>query len=245
MDRYSVAVLFLSQGLVSAPWPVEVRVGMSATTVRIRLRPAGVPVVLVRSACSRKGPALGTDDIRAKLHAHVAKCVVRHEKADIELASGRMSDFYFDGRVATLTGESAALLAELVLAEAERLGATAVGGPTIGADPIVGATIALAATRGRKLKGFLVRKEPKARGLGKQVEGPSLDGERAILVEDTVTSGGSIVRAAEAVRREFPGCELAGAVTLVDREEGGAAALEAAGLPLSSIFARSDFPAAG
>jgi len=188
---------------------------------------------------------LGTEDTRAKLHAHVAACVVRHEKADIELASGRMSDFYFDGRVATLTGESAALLAELVLAEVDRLGATAVGGPTIGADPIVGATIALAASRGRNLKGFLIRKEPKKRGMGKQVEGPPLEGERAVLVEDTVTSGGSIIRAAEALRRECPGCEIAGAVTLVDREEGGAAALENAGLPLTAIFTRGDFPAAG
>jgi len=81
--------------------------------------------------------------------------------------------------------------------------------------------------------------------MGKQVEGPSLDGERAILVEDTVTSGGSIVRAAEALRREYPGCELLGAVTLVDREEGGAAALEEVGLPLTAVFTRSDFPAAG
>lgn len=184
------------------------------------------------------------DEARARLKTRVAACVIRHEKADIELASGRMSDFYFDGRVVTLTGESAALVAELVLAEAERLGATAVGGPTIGADPVVGAVIALAAARGRGLKGFLVRKEPKARGLGKQVEGPPLDGERAILVEDTVTSGGSIIRAAEAVRRECPTCELVGAVALVDREEGGVAALAEAGLPLTAIFTRSDFPAA-
>jgi orotate phosphoribosyltransferase len=194
---------------------------------------------------SRKERTLGTDDARAKLHAHVAACVVRHETADIELASGRMSDFYFDGRVATLTGESAVLLAELVLAEVERLGATAVGGPTIGADPIVGATIALAALRGKNLKGFLVRKEPKGRGMGKQVEGPPLEGERALIVEDTVTSGGTIVRAAEAVRREWPGCEIVGAVTLVDREEGGGAALKEAGLPLTAIFSRHDFPAAG
>jgi len=188
---------------------------------------------------------LGTDDTRTKLHAHVAACVVRHAKADIELASGRMSDFYFDGRVATLTGESAAMLAELVGAEVERLGATAVGGPTIGADPIVGATIALAATRGKNLKGFLVRKEPKGRGMGKQVEGPSLDGERALLIEDTVTSGGTFVRAAEAVRREYPKCELVGAVALVDREEGGVEALKKAGLPLTAIFKRGDFPSAG
>ncbi|MHC4503975.1 MAG: orotate phosphoribosyltransferase [Planctomycetota bacterium] len=182
-------------------------------------------------------------DIRAKLTPHVAECVVRHEKADIELASGRMSDFYFDGRIVTLKGESLALVAELVLAEAERAGATAVGGPTIGADPIVGATIALAASRGVKLKGFLIRKEPKSRGMKKQVEGPELAGERAILVEDTVTSGGSVVRAAEALRREHPDCEIAGAVVLVDREEGGREALEAAGIPLTAIFGRSDFPA--
>lgn len=193
----------------------------------------------------RKERSLGTDDTRAKLHAHVAACVVRHDKADIELASGRMSDFYFDGRVATLTGESAALIAELVLVEVERLGATAVGGPTIGADPIVGAAIAIAALRGKNLKGFLIRKEPKGRGMGKQVEGPPLDGERALLIEDTITSGGSIVRAAEAFRRECPKCEIVGALTLVDREEGGVAALEEAGLTLTAIFSRHDFPAAG
>jgi len=179
--------------------------------------------------------------VREALRPHVAACVVRHATADIALSSGRMSDFYFDGRTVTLCSESLALVAELALREVLRLGATAVGGPVIGADPIVGATLALAAARGVRLKGFLVRKEPKSRGLLKQVEGPRLAGERALLVEDTVTSGGSLLAAAEAVRREQPGCELVGAFALVDREEGGREALSAAGLALSAVFRKSEF----
>ena len=183
-------------------------------------------------------------EIRARLRAHVEGCVIRHATADIELASGRMSDFYFDGRIVTLTGESLELFARLGVHEHDRLGANAVGGPTIGADPVVGATIALAAARGKEIKGFLVRKEPKSRGMKTQVEGPALvKGDRALLVEDTVTTGGSLIRAAEALRREYPDCEIAGAVALVDREEGGAEALEEAGLPLVAIFKRSDFRA--
>jgi len=182
-------------------------------------------------------------DARERLKPHVAECVIRHATADIELASGKMSDFYFDGRIVTLTAEPLLLVAELVLAEAERICATAIGGPTIGADPIVGATLALAASRGKNYKGFLVRKEPKARGLKKQVEGPSLDGEKALLVEDTVTSGGSLVRAVEAVRREYPACGVAGTMAIVDRQEGGAEALARAGAPLAAIYTKSDFEA--
>ncbi len=189
---------------------------------------------------------MDSEELRSKLHAHVARSVVRHATADIELASGRMSDFYFDGRLVTLSGESLLLFARVVLDELAKLDATAVGGPTIGADPVVGAVIALAAAEGRKLKGFLVRKEPKARGMKKQVEGPELtSSDRVVLVEDTVTSGGSLIRAAEAVRREYPDCGLVGAVALVDREEGGREALDAAALPLVAVFRRSDFPAAG
>ncbi len=187
---------------------------------------------------------MNAEETRASLREHVERCVVRHATADIELSSGRMSDFYFDGRIVTLTGDSLELFARIIIDELDRLGANAVGGPTIGADPVVGATIALVAARGKKLKGFLVRKEPKSRGMKKQVEGPALvRGDRAVLVEDTVTSGGSLIRAAEAVRREYPDCELAGAVTLVDREEGGAEALEEAGLPLVAVFRRSEFAA--
>ena len=187
---------------------------------------------------------MDASETRARLLPHVERCVVRHATADIELASGRMSDFYFDGRRVTLTGVSLELFARLVLDEIDRFGANAVGGPTIGADPVVGAVIALAAAAGKNLKGFLVRKEPKSRGMKKQVEGPELiAGDRALLVEDTVTSGGSLIRAAEALRREYPECELAGAVTLVDREEGGAEALETAGLRLVAVFKRAEFAA--
>ena len=174
-------------------------------------------------------------DARGRLKSHVAGCVTRHATADIELASGTMSDFYFDGRIVTLTGEPLLLIAELVLAEAERICATAIGGPTIGADPIIGATLALAASQGKNFKGFLVRKEPKARGLKKQVEGPSLDGEKALLVEDTVTSGGSLVRAIEAVKREYPKCTVAGTMAVVDRQEGGSEALSGVGAALAGV----------
>lgn len=184
---------------------------------------------------------MGPDSIREALRPHVASCVIRHAVADIKLSSGKLSDFYFDGRVVTLNSDSLALVAELALREAVRLGASAVGGPVIGADPIVGATLALAAGRGLHLKGFLVRKEPKSRGLLKQVEGPSLAGARALLVEDTVTSGGSLLAAADAVRREEPTCQIVGAFALVDREEGGREALKAAGIELVSAFRRSEF----
>lgn len=190
-----------------------------------------------------QAPASRESDIREKLRPFVAGCVVRHAAADIKLSSGRMSDFYFDGRTVTLDSESLALVAELALGEALRLGATAVGGPVIGADPIVGATLALAAARGTRLKGFLVRKEPKSRGLMRQVEGPRLSGARALLVEDTVTSGGSLLAAAEALRREEPACEIVGAFALVDREEGAREALAGAGIGLAAVFRRSEFPA--
>lgn len=180
-------------------------------------------------------------DIRRALKPAVSRCVVRHPVADIELASGKKSDFYFDGRVVTLTGRSLELVARLVLAEAERLKATAIGGPTIGADPIVGAALALAAAQGLNLKGFLIRKEPKSRGLKRQVEGPPLSGERALLVEDTVTSGGSILQAAEALAHETPDCRVVGVMAVVDRQEGGVEALAAQGLSLTSIFTKSDF----
>lgn len=184
-----------------------------------------------------------SEDVREQLRPFVEKCVIRHATADIELASGRMSDFYFDGRIVTLSGESLALFARLVIAEAQRVGATAIGGPTIGADPIVGASIAIAAAEGKKLKGFLIRKEPKSRGTKKQIEGPPLDGERALFVEDTITSGGSLARGIEAFKREQPGCAIAGSMALVDREEGGAEILSAAGAPLSAVFRKSEFEA--
>lgn len=182
------------------------------------------------------------EEIRKELHPSVQACVRRTDQPTFKLASGRMSDFYFDGRTVTLSGKSLRLIAEAVLAltEADRI--TAVGGMTMGADPIVGAVLAMAAESGRDLKGFLCRKAAKEHGTGRRVEGPELTlDDRAVLVEDTVTTGGSVLRAAEAVRESYGEVPIVRVVTLVDRLEGGTEKLAAAGLTLTPIFTREDF----
>lgn len=154
------------------------------------------------------------------------------------LASGRTSHYYVDGRKATLSAEGAALVGAGVLdvlagySEVE-----AVGGLTMGADPIVGATLALAGRHGRAgLRGFLVRKEPKGHGLGKLVEGPLESGMTVAIIEDVTTSGGSALKAVDAV--QALGCPVALVITMLDRLEGAASAFEARGLafrPLTTI----------
>jgi len=141
----------------------------------------------------------------------------------VTLSSGLEADYYVDAKRATLLPAGFAAMGELVRAEAERLGATAVGGLTMGADPV--ACAALAA--GAQVKAFFVRKEKKAHGLQRWVEGPPLDpGERCLIVEDVVTTGGSTIAAIERVREE--GFEIVGVVSVLDRLAGGAEAIEEA-----------------
>ena len=157
---------------------------------------------------------------------------------EVTLASGRTAQYYVDARRALLTVAGFRAAGELVAAEAERLGAAAVGGPTLGADPI--ACSALYASE--RLKAFFVRKERKEHGLQRWIEGPPVEpGERALVVEDVVTSGGSLVTAIERLQEE--GIELAGALTIVDRLAGGGEAIERAlgsGLPYVSLFTIDD-----
>src|SRR5918997_5040787 len=142
---------------------------------------------------------------------------------DVTLTSGRKAQYYVDAKRAILRPEGFRALGELVAAEAEQARATAVGGMTMGADPV--ACAALAA--GANVKAFFVRKERKAHGLQRWVEGPELErGERCLVVEDVVTTGGSTVAAIERVREE--GFEIAGVVSVLDRLAGGGAAIEAA-----------------
>jgi orotate phosphoribosyltransferase len=151
---------------------------------------------------------------------------------EVTLTSGRKAQYYVDAKRAILRPEGFRALGELVAEEAERLSATAVGGMTMGADPV--ACAALAA--GAPVKGFFVRKERKQHGLQRWLEGPELDpGERCLIVEDVVTTGGSTVKAIERVREE--GLEIAGVVSVLDRLEGGAEAIRAAtdGAPYSAL----------
>lgn len=173
---------------------------------------------------------------RARLLELVRGCVA---EGTVTLASGRTSDFYVDGRLVTLTGEGSCLLAEETLARASELNVSALAGPTTGACPMVTAAGVLAHQRGRALKLCYVRAAPKGHGLEKAVEGPALTpGERVLMLEDVITSGGSVVRAVERLQADT-GAQVVEVLCIVDREAGGAEALAAAGIPLRALFTRS------
>jgi orotate phosphoribosyltransferase len=142
---------------------------------------------------------------------------------EVTLTSGRTAAYYVDAKRAILLPVGFRATGELVAAEADRVGATAVGGMTMGADPV--ACAALAA--GAHLKAFFVRKERKQHGLQRWIEGPELEpGERCLVVEDVVTTGGSTVMAIERVREE--GLVIAGVTSVLDRLAGGAEAIRTA-----------------
>jgi orotate phosphoribosyltransferase len=156
-------------------------------------------------------------------------------RGNFTLASGRQSSLYIDARLTTMTPEGQRLIGRLGL-EAIRNAAwqpDAVGGLTLGADPIAYAICHSSADTDRPLRAFTVRKEPKAHGTGKQVEGPLVRGDRVVIVEDVITTGGSAARAVEAVQRE--GAIPVGVLALVDREEGGREQLEALGLRVHAL----------
>jgi len=156
------------------------------------------------------------------------------------LASGRSSHYYVDGRKVTLSAQGAALIGVGVLdAIADLPGVSAVGGLTMGADPIVGAVLAQAGARGRpELRGFLVRKEAKGHGTGRLVEGPVRPGEPVVVVDDVATTGGSSLQAVAAL--EAIGCTVARVVAVLDRLEGAGAAFAARGLDYRSLLTIRD-----
>ena len=155
---------------------------------------------------------------------------------EVTLTSGATAHYYVDAKRAILRPAGFLALGELVAAEAERRDATAVGGMTMGADPVACAALA----SGEELKAFFVRKERKSHGLQRWIEGPQLeDGERCLVVEDVVTTGGSTVRAIERVREE--GLEVVGVLSVLDRLAGGAQAIEsAAGAPYVALTTIDD-----
>jgi orotate phosphoribosyltransferase len=142
---------------------------------------------------------------------------------DVTLSSGARATYYVDAKRATLRPAGFGALAQLVAARAREWGATAVGGLTMGADPIACAALA----GGADVKAFFVRKETKAHGLQRRIEGPLLEpGDRCLVVEDVVTSGGSTLQAIEALGEA--GHEIAGVLAVVDRLAGGAERIRAA-----------------
>lgn len=153
---------------------------------------------------------------------------------EVTLTSGAVAQYYVDSKRAIMLPAGFAALGELVAAKAAELGATAVGGMTMGADPVACSALA----GGADAKAFFVRKEAKQHGLSRRIEGPLLEpGERCLVVEDVVTTGGSTVRAIEAIQEG--GHEVVGVVSVLDRLAGGGAAIEAAAgapyFPLATI----------
>jgi orotate phosphoribosyltransferase len=152
---------------------------------------------------------------------------------EVTLTSGAVAQYLIDAKRAILLPAGFHALAELVAAQAAGWGATAVGGMTMGADPIACAALA----GGADVKAFFVRKEAKSHGLARRIEGPLLErGDRCMLVEDVVTTGGSTIRALEAIRDE--GFEVCGVLAVCDRLAGGAEAIRAAagdGVPYAAL----------
>src|SRR3989344_9241318 len=140
-------------------------------------------------------------------------------KGDFVLTSGKKSKFYLNGRNVTLTPEGVYCSAQLIFKIIKREKATAIGGPTIGADPILGAIAFLAYVKKYPLKTFIIRKTAKKHADKKQIEGPNLSKkEKVVLIDDTATTGKSLVESAETLRNN--GLKINRALVLVDREEG-------------------------
>jgi orotate phosphoribosyltransferase len=154
------------------------------------------------------------------------------------LASGKQASFYLDCRKLTLHPQGANQIAAGMLELLSDKLPNAIGGMAIGADPISAATITIAGQRGLDLLGFIVRKEAKQHGTGRQVEGPVVPGMSAVIVEDVVTSGGSALKAVDAAR-DF-GLQVDTILAVVDRLEGGREAIEAAGLQLQTLVTVRD-----
>lgn len=165
---------------------------------------------------------------------------VSARRGQFTLASGRTSSLYIDARLTTMSPEGLSLIGPLGL-EAIRAGgweADAVGGLTLGADPVAYAISYASAASDRPLRAFTVRKEAKAHGTGRLIEGPFAHGDRVVIVEDVITTGGSALKAASAV--EAAGGRIAGVLALVDREEGGREAIEAAGYAVRALAPASE-----
>lgn len=152
-----------------------------------------------------------------------------------KLSSGKESNYYIDARLTTLNPEGVYLVGKIFLDEIlTNSEIIAVGGPSIGADPIVGAILALSHQGGHPIRGFLVRKEEKQHGMGKLIEGNLMSGDKVAIVEDVATTGGSILKAIDAV--EDTGANVEKVLVIVDREEGARKVLEDIGYEFFSIF---------
>lgn len=176
---------------------------------------------------------MGQDARSALLEQITSKAVVHGR---VVLSSGREAEYYVDLRRVTLDSEAAPLVGEVMLDLTAGLDFDAVGGLTLGADPVATAMLHVAAGRGRRLDAFVVRKEGKAHGLQRRIEGPDVTGRRVLAVEDTSTTGGSVLTAVEALREA--GAEVVGVAVIVER--GAGERVGATGLPYLAAYTLAD-----
>lgn len=176
---------------------------------------------------------------RERLCDHLRKLAMVSGR-EMRLASGRTSDIYFDMKMAMFDPEAINLIAESILREVKARHARQVGGLEMGAVPVVSAVVCKSFPS-YPVRGFFVRKMVKEHGTQKRIEGCFDPGEATILLDDVTTTGGSVLKAVEAVRGE--GARVQHVVTVVDREEGARDALAAAGVELIALYTKSDFRA--
>jgi len=156
------------------------------------------------------------------------------------LSSGKISNYYIDIRRISLTSRGLYLIANLIWDIIKKDNPTAIGGPTLGADPIVGGVCLLAHTKKKEIKGFIVRKKPKKHGRQNLIEGKTLTPkDRVIIVDDVTTTGSSLINACLTLKKYK--IKVIRAISVVDREEGAKQAFEKLKCPFTSIFSRQDF----
>jgi len=155
-------------------------------------------------------------------------------RGEFTLTSGAKSNYYINGKMTSLDSRGAYLAARIFLAMISDDVPDAIGGLTLGADPIIGSMLSLAGMEDLPLKGFLVRKEAKGHGTRSLVEGPLAEGDRVVIIEDVITTGGSSKRAIEAARAL--GAKVSRVLAIVDRQQGGGENLKELGIRLESIF---------
>jgi len=176
--------------------------------------------------------------LKKKLLALLKKEALK--KGRFVLSSGKISNYYLDGRIITLTPEGAYLVASIILELIKGKGIDAIGGPTLGADPIVGAIAALSYIKQFPIKTFIVRKQAKEHGTQRQIEGPALKKKsKIVLVDDVATTGKSLVESKQAL--EKIGFKVDRAIVIVDRGEGARRNLAKVRCRLKSIFTIKDF----
>lgn len=163
------------------------------------------------------------------------------EKPMFKLASGTMSSYYFNCKPTTLNPEGMYLIGQLLydlITSRRSWKATAVGGLTLGADPLANAVAYTSYLKGNPLEAFVVRKEPKKHGTMLWIEGHVAEGERVVILEDVITTGGSTMKAIERARK--CGLRVQGVIVLIDRQEGGREKVEALGLPVMTLLTKEE-----